>query len=871
MKEKVLLSYAKGITHSPSDLLCTDGELEDCINLEIKNGELRPLETPVKLDFSLDSGEKLLLVHNTKSGPKNYVTWKDGALRVFIPNGSSRTYYDFSLNCGAVSSIQSIGNSIVVYTADNPYFVLYNGVNYVLLGSKIPEVGLSFDLDGDFVVSDTFDFTTPDEEVTSDEYQESVVQQLIGEVNKFVENESVSKGKFMFPFFVRYALRLFDGTHAMHSAPILMLPSTNIAPFVVSYSDMKEMSGKSFEGQVGAFVSSLEATVSYLSDSLSEWSDIIVSVDVFVSRQISTYDQNGSTFGSAVLSGSKFIGKFNGVSTVWDGYSQMASYTTLQAGEGEYLYRWYIPSREQDDIVGEIANTSLFYNFTSINLEDATSGNVIALSGLLSSLETGEVLTDDYMTHDVLVPESSFVYNGRLNISNVTRKLFSGFRLQTMEQMVKNAPTDGFSYGLTFGLYQVYTYIKSSNGGADIVVCSDTSTSGSLYGSYLFYPDSDAYKMVVVDISNSRYCELQLKEHTMLNGAYAFVGFQPVGFMSGNPSLTVTDNTEKQANKLYVSNVNNPYHFPLEGIYTVGSDRIIGIGAVTRPISQGQFGEFPLIAFCSDGNYALRVDEQGYYSSISPVQEDVVLGTDKITPMENSVAIITKRGIMITSGGEMTRIAGQMDGGLMEYSALDGIGTAASGFAGLISVSSDDKGFLSYVYGARMAFDYASNRLLVYHPDKTYAYIYSFENDTVTKFVINGVNGIVTSVMDYPDSIIQDASGALYSLYTKEDVSTKTGRNYGFALTRALKFGAALTMKSIKQVIHLSSNGGNGSYVKYILYGSNDNVSYCRVSSRFGKPYKYYRIAIYTYLLPKESLSGTALTIEPRRDHKLRK
>ena len=107
-------------------------------------------------------------------------------------------------------------------------------------------------------------------------------------------------------------------------------------------------------------------------------------------------------------------------------------------------------------------------------------------------------------------------------------------------------------------------------------------------------------------------------------------------------------------------------------------------------------------------------------------------------------------------------------------------------------------------------------------------------------------------------------------LYTKEDVSTKTSKNYGFVLTRPMKFGAALSMKSIRQVIHLYSNVGNGSFVKYNLYGSNDNVNYYRVSSRFGKPYKYYRVAIYTYLLPKESLSGSALTIE-RRDHKLRR
>ena len=126
------------------------------------------------------------------------------------PNGSGRTYYDFTLNCGSLSSIQSVGNAIVIYTAESPYYILFNGENYDYLGNKLPEVGISFDLSGTFEVSETFEFTTRTKEITSDEYQESVVQQIMGEVNKFVEDESVSKGKFMFPFFVRYALRLFD-------------------------------------------------------------------------------------------------------------------------------------------------------------------------------------------------------------------------------------------------------------------------------------------------------------------------------------------------------------------------------------------------------------------------------------------------------------------------------------------------------------------------------------------------------------------------------------------------------------------------------------------------------------------------------------
>lgn len=867
MKDKILLTYRKGITHTPSDLLCDDGDLEECVNLEVKGQELVPMEMPVKLGLSLGSGERLVLVHNTKLNDRNYVVSNGDDIKIL--DGSSHRQL-FSRSIGEVKSIQYIGNSIVIYTEDSHHYILYSGGSYKYLGEKIPEVSLSFDLNGEFAISDEFDISTPESDYTSDEYQERVVSQLIPEVNKFVEEKSVGRGQFMFPFFVRYALRMFDGTYTMHSAPILMLPSTNISPFVASYADMRNLSGKTFKAQIGGFTAKLEATIE--SGSLSSWSDIITSVDIFVSRQIYTYDQNGTHFGNAALSGSKFVGKYGigRTSTVWDGYSQMVNNITLVSDEEQtYLHRWYIPSRDIGEITGEIESTSLFYKYTSLALDDISSGLTHTLSGVLSSIEVGEALTDDYMTHDSFIPESSFVYNGRLNISNIKRKLFEGFPVHSMTQIVKSATLDNFSYDLIYGRYQVYTYIKSPNGGEDIVVRSGTSIYGSLYSPYFFYPDSDAYKMVIVDTSNGRHSEIPLKEHALLNGAYYFGGFNTLGFTSGSGSVAVTDNVELQLNKLYVSNVNNLFHFPLEGIYTVGSDRIIGMSAVTRPISQGQFGEFPLIVFCSDGNYAMRVDEQGYYAAISPVQEDVVLGNDKITPMENSVVIITQKGIMLTAGGEMNRIASQADGGVTDIAALESVGTSVMSFSDMVSHSSDVTGFLSYVYGSRMAFDYASNRLIVYNPEKSYSYVYNFENDTVSKMVLPEGAGIVTSVIDYPDTIIQDSKGNLYSLYTKEDVSVKQTRQNGIAVTRPIKMGAALSMKAVKQIMNLATYKGD-SYVRYNLYGSNDNKTYCRVSSRFGKPYKYYRIAIYTYILPKESVSGTALIVEPRRDHKLR-
>jgi hypothetical protein len=877
MKEKVVLTYSKGITHSPSDLICGDGELEECVNLEVKNGELVPMEMPVKLGVSLAEGEKLLLVHDTKSGDKNYVTYLNGSIH--FREASTGNLHECSVEAGEITTIQSIGNTIIAYDSEKPHYILFSESVYKYLGSNMPDLGMSFSLEGEVVVSETEDINVPstgdknEPDLSNDDNKDKVTSQIIALVNKFIAEESEEKGKFIFPFLVRYAYQLYDGSYIKQSSPVLMMPSTTIAP-LCGYLARQDK-----RPPFKTFVAAVPSSLKFYNDDfdvakkLKDWSDIISNVSIFVSSPIRTYDQEGDVTGvsfdttSNIYNQSLFYGSLKGAATLEQAKYTISEHFALADNNPSSFVFWNLPQKGFDDIRTEILGCSLFYKYASLSIEDINSNSKIINPSEVgvnpvSGIELQEVLPDDYMTHDTLLPNSTFVYNGRLNLSGIKRVLFKGYSAMSLTQV-------GFS-GSMLGLYYVYTYIRTSNG--TIVVKSPLGNrSIDMYGAYLFYPDTDAYRMIIHDTTNNRYADVSLAPHSGLNGAVYFGDFNELAFRAGTPLVEETyANYEELRNKLYVSAVNNPFYFPLEGIYTVGTDRIIGMGAITRPISQGQFGEFPLIVFCSDGNYAMRVDEQGFYAAISPVQEDVVLGSDKITAMENSLVVITKKGLMLTTGGEMQKLAVQMDGGVVNSIMFEGIGTSVSNLSTLVNKARDKAGFLSYVYNAKMAFDYASNRLLVYNPNKTYSYLYNLDNDTATKLVINGGKKIVASALDYPDTIVQDESGALYSLYTKEDVSSKDSRQYGMALTRPLKLGAALNMKSIRQIIHLTSNCGSGSYVKYILYGSNDNATYYRVSSRFGKPYKYYRVAIYTYLLPKESLSGSALTMEERRTHKLR-
>ena len=882
MKEKILLSYAKGITNSPSDLLCSDGELAECVNLEVKDGELVPAEMPVKMCVSMDEDEVLVLVHNIKSYGKNYFTITNGVLKCFRIENGEKEYYAVSVEVGDIKSIRSLGNTVVAYSASTPHYLVFSDGLYKYLGTTLPNINLSFDLEGKMVVSDTFevdvssldDDKTPD--MTLDENVEKATNQIIPMVNKFIAEESEEKGLFIYPFFVRYAYRLYDGTYVMQSSPVLMMPSTTMAP-ICGYLARQE-SRPPFHTFIAAVPSKLKIMKNSPGVKFSDWSDVISSVVIFVSAPIRTYDQEGEiksvtfTTGESPSLSSCFYGRMTNDKTDQNQVERKHKIEEkLDVVDNKPSSRvlWELPQKDIGDILSEISGCSLFYRYAAYSpsfWEKTTSVTVTPEdTGVnpVMDIVSQERLEDDYMTHDILVPESSFVYNSRLNISNIKRRLFKGYSAIALAQ-------GGEYYVTTQGYYYVYTYIKTLSG--TVIVKSEASyRTFEMYGVYLYYPDTDAYKMVIHDVDRNRYAEVPLTEHSGLNGAFYFDGFNDLVFKDGDPGIEETDLQEEYLpNKLFTSEVNNPFRFPLSGVNTIGNGEILGISAVTRPISQGQFGEYPLIVFCTDGNFALKVDSYGFYSGISPIQEDVVLDGGKITPMENSVVLITKKGIMLTSGNEMTQIAVNLNGGNFNTRLLEGLGTSNTKIGSLVEKAYEDEGFMSYLYGSKMAYDYASDRLIIYNPDKNFSYIYHFSNATVTKMILGEPGGILTSVIDYPDTILQDKSGNLYSVYEKEDINSKADKQLGFVITRPLKFGNAASLKSIKQILNLWSKINADSSVRYLIYGSNDNQKYYKIQSRFGKPYKYYRIAIYTDMLPKEALSGTVLTVDERRTNKLR-
>ena len=80
----------------------------------------------------------------------------------------------------------------------------------------------------------------------------------------------------------------------------------------------------------------------------------------------------------------------------------------------------------------------------------------------------------------------------------------------------------------------------------------------------------------------------------------------------------------------------------------------------TKAVSEGQFGQFPLYAFCDDGIWALEPSSDGTYASKQPVSRDVCSNPRGITQTDNAV-IYTTQGLKI-QGSTVTNISKKMEG-----------------------------------------------------------------------------------------------------------------------------------------------------------------------------------------------------------------
>ena len=735
--------------------------------------------------------------------------------------------------------------------------------------------------------SDKFTFTDTDSPI--------VTNAVMACVNQWT-NKATEENKFVFPFFVRYAYRLFDGTtNYMQSAPILMIPNSSGRPLAL----IKKLSGKDLQFFVVAPQVDLQIVKMKIADALADWKDIITAIDIFVSPQFYNYDPSGAI--SHMYSHENYPYRYaytvsrlsnyaDGVGIaydrhlkelVWSNTTLYGAYHTDDPSYSNYVSGHAIfdlppynkseesGAQEEAELFNmKIRDNAQFYLFKSFSTDPEeqdyiSEGIIEAEDYTLSNILFKKQLEDDYQTHDMLLPTKTFVYNSRLNISNITRQLFSGFPAECQTGYNVLA-TSNEEYSQ---LFDIYIYLKGDDG-EDIILKAEGEEKFFHTPDYIYYPDTRAYKAVIVreytvNAGKKAVSTVKLQPHKAMNGAYWFSELTEdaltVEYDATIPTPTPTPSLY-YPNKIYTSAPANPFFFPLNGINSIGTGEILATSTITKALSQGQFGQFQLYVFASDGIYAMTVDpDTGLYSSVNPVSRDVCNNPEAITQTDNAVVFTTEQGLKILQQSDAVLISLTLDGPSQDPTPFYALGITDPFMQMFVN---EEEEFLKMLKTCRIAYDYPQSLLHIYPKTGNKHYVYSIQSGQFSTFVGYNPQSITTA---WPDTVIQ-----IGNELCRFQANADNAKRRGMLITRPLSMDDPFAMKLIADMKLHRHHTHTDSSARYALYASNNGINYTMVTSLRRHAFKLFKIVVYTDMYDDEALSGIAVLYETRRTNKLR-
>lgn len=901
-----------GITVIPADNICQDGDTEILINAIPEDGQIKPISPP-EVIRGFGSNRQVVYVHKT-ADISHYIIWDKENNTLLWSKDSEQINKQLSNlpDQAMLYQIIAVGNTLMALTNQGISYFLWKGDNigYAFLGNHIPELPISFGLQGEMIRTE--EFTISFDEISlsngevrkpfSDNNKKRITEQVAAKVNKFIAEHATNSGKFIYPFFVRYAYRLYDGTLTMHSSPVLMICSSDLAPqcFIFNLSGKaSNMSINEARLRLAAMTHQLDykASPQHL-EKLQQWSDIVKSVDIFISKPIYTYDQNGEATafsytedGDDCLSICKNIGQKVSLEE-YPPYYQVATFTTLykRTYPTERLPTWrlMLPRKDEDQIKMEFEENYLFYFLSSIPLNSVATDKrkiIEVKKDILQSLVNREVMTDDYQSHDHIIAKQAFGYNNRINLTDITKTLANNNT--STEALFPYTDGDSVTTHVGTAAFEVFFFIKQNE--REIITKASYSNIRIERGvMYLYHPNPNCYKAIIkkADYIYITYAVVYLKPHNHLNGAYffgdkwddaknRFLSISQWNSLVGNffefhkwDGQSTSSQEQRKfviSNKIYTSEVNNPFLFPPTLINTLPAQAVIGLSSAAKALSQGQFGQFPLYAFTTDGVWALQVANNGAYIAKQPITRDVCINPASITQIDTAVLFTTKRGVMLLQGSDAICITDGINNiqtkQLSDIIPLTPLRAFPENMKEMIP-------FNLFMENCQMLYDYTHQRVFLYNKEVEYTYVFSLKSKQWGIFAYD----IDSSVNAYPEALAMTKDGELlnFSKETEETILTQ------IIVTRPIKLEQYDVHKTIKTIIQRGVFcRGN---IKSLLYASNDLINWIPVWSSTdhtlrgmnGTPYKYFKITLIANLKKGESITGCSIDFQTKYTNKLR-
>lgn len=587
---------------------------------------------------------------------------------------------------------------------------------------------------------------------------------------------------------VRYAVELFDGS-LLSSVPYIMSPTQHNPSVAITW----EREGTRFwgskatagyypeEGTMTRKISasfpkySIKAVLQSTDFDVSLWQDIIRRINIYISFP-SFYYINRKV--------SSMQARDSNSTTILD-VDDFSSKTVKVAASAQVVLG---DPFDESDLLESTANT---FKIAEINIKGApvpeeTDDNIIVTDfqrlrkGIVLSVEKDpdllankNILTGDDMQHYPILSTSVSQYNNRVISVAPIREIAYDHTNMCSRGPVEFNPTGptAISYEITYFLHGTSKTLSIKTG--PYLSSNFLGIRSAIYPFQVF-PDNRAYKMLVKATWDTeqgevtRYQEFDMKQHPYLNCSYYYGGFfselyelcQSMNFTPYNIELR-----DETMNKLFVSELDNPFYYPLESRYTFQS-KVIGVATATTAISQGQFGQFPLYVFTEDGIWAMETAADGSFVSQKPLSREVCINPDSICSIDNAVVFVTDKAVMMIQGSQVMNISPYMNGKhyMPNDSALNLI-SSQEGFDTLIEPISDDDPFMSFMKDAKVAYDYTGQRLVFISPsNKGFQYVYKIDTKTWHKVAFSEFD-LYAPLNSYPECLVLGYEGEIKFLW----------------------------------------------------------------------------------------------------------
>lgn len=856
-RQEVIL---KGLTHSPSDYDCQDGELATCLNLINEDGALHPIHQPVvaEQNITLDAGDTIELVHKVTHNEtihSHYIIRKSDDTWYWMEKGGDGTKNPIDLNGFHVNAVTAVGNIVNFVGEISIKYLYWIDDNYQLFDRDNFNYGIKIDFkesdyhggSAEISLGDEFwDYVTYESSSSGRKITGMNVNQVSKVFNMFdaVINKTLSdKGKQWQKYFVFgvAAIRLYDGTYYSISNIFKLdwnsatLASVSVDPY-----------NKRF-WSIGPAIATY--TISANIDNLDKISNLIQGIDIFLSK--------AESFVNLESAAAKYVVPES------NDIDQGDMFFTMMSGK---------------EAANAIDSLSFYHSLFISKDEFGKELQLKRVEGTEESLPLANLYRSD------LGGKCAITYNNRLHVGNVKE----GYNVDLISNITPNrANVEELK---TEGIVRV----KASN---KEFWCKVDDLGARLYYfvcvPILNVSEITFYLKTGTSLFEKSTVNLHSSETTAFSFYVAGEGKENVpqfalpweksseeewnNIVSKYENYKTNTNALPYSSVVKVSEAENPLIFPAKNSVQVGSSTINALTANTRPISEGQFGDAPLYAFTDEGVWVLMLGEEGTYITRQPANRDICSNPKGILQIDDAVLFPTERGIMMQRGRESECITDVLDDYPFDFLSIYSHSTKDKTYPNKLLAlgnipESDVKyvRFRKYLEEAGMIYDYYDSRIIVFNPNYTYAYVYSLKSN-MWGTMHNVFNKRVNI---YPESYAIDKEGKILDVYVKEPTE-----NVPFFLcSRPLTLGQDAYKTMFDCITRGYFSSIQAGKCGMVLFGSNDLVNWYYVGSSInmylrnlvGSPYKYFRLAFMGNLAPKESISALSTEFQSRLQNKLR-